>query len=42
MVKHYRERRVREIDGEAVSMFIKTTPGRIIYNKTIQEALTIA
>ena len=42
VVKHYRERRVREIDGEAVSMFIKTTPGRIIYNKTIQEALTIA
>merc|ERR1712054_541785 len=42
VVKHYRERRVREIDGEAVSMFIKTTPGRIICNKTIQEALTIA
>ena len=42
VVKHYRERRVREIEGEAVSMFIKTTPGRIIYNKTIQEALTIA
>ena len=41
VVKHYRERRVREIDGEAVSQFIRTTPGRIIYNKTIQEALTI-
>ncbi|MDJ0582334.1 DNA-directed RNA polymerase subunit gamma [Crocosphaera sp.] len=41
VVKHYRERRVREIDGEAVSQFIKTTPGRIIYNKTIQEALTM-
>ncbi len=42
VVKHYRERRVREIDGEAISQFIRTTPGRIIYNKTIQEALTVA
>lgn len=41
VIKHYRERRVREIDGEAVSQFIRTTPGRIIYNKTIQDALTV-
>jgi DNA-directed RNA polymerase subunit beta' len=42
VVKHYRERRVRELDGEVVSQFIRTTPGRIIYNKTIQDALALA
>ncbi|MEM8778885.1 MAG: DNA-directed RNA polymerase subunit gamma, partial [Cyanobacteria bacterium P01_G01_bin.49] len=39
VVKHYRERRVREKDGEILSQFVRTTPGRIIYNKTIQDAL---
>ncbi|MBD0334303.1 MAG: DNA-directed RNA polymerase subunit gamma [Cyanobacteria bacterium Co-bin13] len=36
----YRQRRVREdAAGNLVSQYIKTTPGRIIYNRTIQEAL---
>ncbi|NEP10691.1 MAG: DNA-directed RNA polymerase subunit gamma [Symploca sp. SIO1A3] len=40
VTKHYRERRVRETaDGEVISQYIRTTPGRIIYNKAIQEAL---
>ncbi len=40
ITKHYRERRVRETaDGEVISQYIRTTPGRIIYNKAIQEAL---
>lgn len=41
ITKHYRERRVRETaDGEQLSQYIRTTPGRIVYNKAIQEALT--
>ncbi|NET31108.1 MAG: DNA-directed RNA polymerase subunit gamma [Cyanothece sp. SIO1E1] len=38
--KIYKLRRIRE-DGEGnlISQYIKTTPGRIIYNKVIQEAL---
>jgi DNA-directed RNA polymerase subunit beta' len=40
VTKHYRERRVRETaDGEIISQYVRTTPGRIIYNKAIQEAL---
>jgi DNA-directed RNA polymerase subunit beta' len=40
VAKFYRERRVRETaDGELISQYIRTTPGRIIYNKGIQEAL---
>jgi DNA-directed RNA polymerase subunit beta' len=39
LVKHYRERRTREKDGEIIVQFIRTTPGRIIYNKTIQDTL---
>jgi DNA-directed RNA polymerase subunit beta' len=40
ITKHYRERRVREdASGNLLSQFIRTTPGRIIYNKAIQEAL---
>ena len=40
VTKLYRERRVRETaDGEMISQYIRTTPGRIIYNKAIQEAL---
>jgi DNA-directed RNA polymerase subunit beta' len=40
--KYYRERKVRETgDGEVIAQYIKTTPGRIIYNKTIQDALAL-
>jgi DNA-directed RNA polymerase subunit beta' len=40
VTKHYRERRTREdANGNLISQFIQTTPGRIIYNKAIQEAL---
>ncbi|BBA79802.1 DNA-directed RNA polymerase subunit gamma [cyanobacterium endosymbiont of Rhopalodia gibberula] len=39
LVKHYRERRTREKDGEILAQFVRTTPGRIIYNKTIRDAL---
>jgi DNA-directed RNA polymerase subunit beta' len=39
--KNYKERRVREdATGNLISQFIRTTPGRIIYNKAIQEALS--
>jgi DNA-directed RNA polymerase subunit beta' len=41
VMKYYRERKVRESStGEVLTQYIKTTPGRIIYNKTIQDALT--
>lgn len=41
ITKHYRERRVRETAaGELLAQYIRTTPGRIVYNKAIQEALT--
>ncbi len=41
ITKHYRERRVRETAaGELLSQYIRTTPGRIVYNQAIQEALT--
>ncbi|MBW4649447.1 MAG: DNA-directed RNA polymerase subunit gamma [Kastovskya adunca ATA6-11-RM4] len=40
VTKIYRERRLRETaDGELLSQYVRTTPGRIIYNKTILEAL---
>ncbi len=32
-------RRRENSDGELISQFVRTTPGRIIYNKTIQEVL---
>jgi DNA-directed RNA polymerase subunit beta' len=42
VMKHYRERKVRETaDGQLLVQYIKTTPGRIIYNKTIQDALAV-
>ena len=42
VTKVYNYRRTREDqDGNLISQYIKTTPGRIIYNKTIQEALAI-
>lgn len=39
VIKHYRERKTREKEGEILSQFVRTTLGRIIYNKTIQDAL---
>ncbi len=40
VLKQYRERKVRETDsGEIISQYVKTTLGRIIYNKAIQDAL---
>ncbi|MBF2000512.1 MAG: DNA-directed RNA polymerase subunit gamma [Synechococcales cyanobacterium C42_A2020_086] len=40
VTKVYKFRRVREdAEGKIISQYIKTTPGRIIYNKTIQDAL---
>ncbi|MUL35777.1 DNA-directed RNA polymerase subunit gamma [Gloeocapsopsis dulcis] len=42
VTKHFRERRTREdANGNLISQFIQTTPGRIIYNKAIQEALQL-
>jgi len=36
----YKYRRVREdAQGNVISQYIYTTPGRVIYNKAIQEAL---
>ncbi len=38
--KVYKSRKTREdADGNLISQYIRTTPGRIIYNKTIQDAL---
>jgi DNA-directed RNA polymerase subunit beta' len=38
----YKYRRIRETStGELLSQYIFTTPGRIIYNKTIQEVLSV-
>ncbi len=43
VMKIYRERKVREsADGEMLNQYIRTTPGRIIYNKTIQDALGLS
>ncbi|MEM9271417.1 MAG: DNA-directed RNA polymerase subunit gamma [Cyanobacteria bacterium P01_F01_bin.143] len=40
IIKYYRQRLVREApDGQELSQYINTTMGRIIYNKTIQDAL---
>ena len=40
VVKYYKQRFVRETDtGKRISQYIYTTVGRIIYNKTIKEAL---
>jgi DNA-directed RNA polymerase subunit beta' len=42
ITKVYKYRRVRETpSGEMISQYIFTTPGRIIYNKTIQEVLLV-
>lgn len=42
IVKYYRERKVRETaEGEQISQYIRTTPGRIIYNKSILDALAV-
>jgi DNA-directed RNA polymerase subunit beta' len=39
VMKYYRQRKLREKDGEVIVQYIQTTLGRIIYNKTIEEAL---
>jgi DNA-directed RNA polymerase subunit beta' len=40
--KVYKFRRVREdAEGSIISQYIRTTPGRIIYNKTIYDALMV-
>ncbi len=40
VTKTYKFRRVREdAEGNLISQYVKTTPGRIIYNKTVQDAL---
>ncbi len=40
VVKYYREKFIRETaSGEQICQYICTTPGRILYNKTVQEAL---
>jgi DNA-directed RNA polymerase subunit beta' len=42
-VEYYRERFVRKsAEGEQISQYINTTVGRIIYNKTVQDALSAA
>ncbi len=40
VVKNYKFRRVREdAEGNHISQYIRTTPGRIIYHKTVQDTL---
>lgn len=40
VTKLYPSRRVRQdAEGELIAQYIRTTPGRIIYNKTIQDSL---
>jgi DNA-directed RNA polymerase subunit beta' len=42
VTRTYSDRRVRlDADGVLISQYVKTTPGRIILNKTIQEALAL-
>ncbi len=42
VTKLYKFRRSRyDADGNLISQYIKTTPGRIIYNKAIQDALAV-
>ena len=42
VLKLYREKRIREdAKGKVISQFIKTTPGRVIYNKTIQDTIAV-
>jgi len=42
VTKLFKFRRVREdVEGNVISQYIKTTPGRIIYNKTVQDALAV-
>jgi DNA-directed RNA polymerase subunit beta' len=40
VTRYYKFRRIREdAEGNRISQYIRTTPGRIIYNRTIQNAL---
>lgn len=43
ITKHYRQKKRRETpDGQLICQYLLTTPGRIIYNKTIQDTLAPA
>jgi DNA-directed RNA polymerase subunit beta' len=40
--KYYEKRKIRTAkDGEILCQYILTTPGRIIYNKTIQDTIAV-
>jgi DNA-directed RNA polymerase subunit beta' len=40
VTKVFKTRRIREdAEGNVISQYVRTTPGRIIYNKTIMNAL---
>ena len=40
VIKYYKERFIRQTEaGEELAQYIRTTPGRIVYNKTIQDTL---
>ena len=40
VTRRYKSRRVRlDAEGNLISQYVYTTPGRIIYNKTVQDAL---
>jgi DNA-directed RNA polymerase subunit beta' len=42
VTRHYKYRRVREdASGNLLSQHIRTTPGRIIYNKAVYDALSL-
>jgi DNA-directed RNA polymerase subunit beta' len=43
VMKVYRDRKVRETaEGMMLAQYVRTTPGRIIYNKTVHNALGIS
>ncbi len=43
VMKYYRQRKLRETaEGELLAQYILTTPGRVMYNMTIEAALNVA
>lgn len=43
VMRQYKFRRLRlDSNGEVISQYIRTTPGRILFNKTVQESLIIS
>ena len=41
-IEYYRQRFVKKsAEGEVVAQYLNTTVGRVIYNKTVQDALTV-